>query len=89
MQGEANCIQRLGDIDAANEDIASARRRWSDALALYGRIPDPYSIGQTHLRLARHAATPAEAAAHREAARRAWTSIDRPDLIAKLLDKAP
>ena len=89
VQGEANCIQRLGDIDAANEDIASARRRWSDALALYGRIPDPYSIGQTHLRLARHAATPAEAAAHREAARRAWTSIDRPDLIAKLLDKAP
>jgi tetratricopeptide (TPR) repeat protein len=89
MQGEANCILSLGDIDEANKDIASARRRWSEALALYGRIAEPYSIGLAHLRLARRAATPAEAAAHREAARRAWASIDRPDLIAKFLDKAP
>jgi tetratricopeptide (TPR) repeat protein len=89
VQGEANCVQSLGDIDAANKDIASARRRWSEALALYGRIPEPYSIGSTHVRLARRAATPAEAAAHREAARRAWASIGRADLIAEFLDKAP
>jgi tetratricopeptide (TPR) repeat protein len=87
--GEANCIQSLGDIDEANKDVASARRRWSEALTLYGRIPEPHSIGNTHLRLARRAATPAEGAAHREAARRAWASIDRADLIAEFLDEAP
>jgi len=87
--GEANCIQSLGDIDEANEDIASAGRRWNESLVLYGRIAEPYSIGGVHLRLARVAATPAEAAAHREAARRAWASIGRADLIAKHLDKAP
>jgi tetratricopeptide (TPR) repeat protein len=89
VQGEANCIQRLGDVDEANKDIASARRRWNEALALYGRIPHPHSIGGAHHRLARVAATPAEAAAHREAARRAWASIGRADLIAEHLDKAP
>jgi len=87
--GEANCIQSLGDIDEANEDIASAGRRWNESLVLYGRIAEPYSIGHAHLRLARYASTPAEAAAHREAARRAWASIDRADLIAQLLDEAP
>jgi tetratricopeptide (TPR) repeat protein len=89
VMGEANCIQSLGDIDEANKDIGSARRRWSEALVLYGRIAEPYSIGHAHLRLARYASTPAEAAAHREAARRAWASIDRADLIAQLLDEAP
>ncbi|MGO4870507.1 MAG: tetratricopeptide repeat protein [Roseiarcus sp.] len=87
--GEANCISSLGDVDEANQDIASARRRWSEALALYGRIPAPYSIGFAQFRLAQRAATPAEAAEHREAARRAWVSIGRADLIAKFLDKAP
>jgi tetratricopeptide (TPR) repeat protein len=87
--GEANCIQGLGDVDEAYKDIASARRRWIEALALYGRIPNPYHIGSVHHRLARRAATPAEAAAHRAAARRAWASIDRADLIAEHLDKAP
>ena len=89
VQGEANCVQGLGDIDEANKDIASARRRWSEALALYGRIAEPYSIGFAHRRLARVAATPAEGAAHREAARRAWASIGRADLIAEWLDKGP
>jgi len=87
VAGEANCIGSLGDIDLAEQDLASARRRWSEALDLYGRIPEPYSIGLTHIRLARHAPTPAQAAAHREAARQAWASIDRADLIAEYLDK--
>jgi hypothetical protein len=52
-------------------------------------MSEPYSIGAAHRRLARVAATPAEAAAHREAARRAWASIGRADLIAEYLDKAP
>jgi tetratricopeptide (TPR) repeat protein len=65
VQGEANCIQRLGDIDEAEGEIALACGRWREALALYARIPEPYSIGFAHIRLARHAARPAEAAEHR------------------------
>jgi tetratricopeptide (TPR) repeat protein len=85
--GEANGIQSLGDVDEAKGEIALACERWREALALYTRIPDPNSIGAAHHRLARHAATPEEAAKHREAARTAWASIDRPDLIEKHLGK--
>jgi tetratricopeptide (TPR) repeat protein len=85
--GEANCLQSLGDIDEAEGEFASARDRWSEALALYARILDPYSIGAVHLRLARRATTPAEAAEHHQGARKAWESIDRPDLIEQYLDK--
>ncbi len=67
----------------------SGQRRLQFAIegAAVGRACCP--IGGAHLRLARVAATPAEADAHREAAQRAWASIGRADLIAKLLDKAP
>jgi hypothetical protein len=75
--GEANCIRSLGDIADEKDDIAAALRHWNEALALYGRIPEPYSIGHTHRRFARRAATTTEAEAHREAARRAWASIGR------------
>jgi len=85
--GEANCIQCLGDIAERQGEVAVARERWLSALALYTKIPDPYSIGFAHNRLARRAATPEEAAEHREAARKAWESIDRQDLIEKHLDK--
>ena len=71
----------------ARGEIALACRRWREALALYAKISEPYSIGQTHIRLARRAATPGEAADHRQAAREAWESIDRPDLIEQYLDK--
>ncbi len=82
--GEANCIQRLGDIDAELGDPA-ARDRFGAALRLYERIPEPYSIGFTHRRLAILAAGP-ERVQHLAAARAAWASIDRPDLIAQYLD---
>ena len=85
--GEANCIQALGDIDVAGREIARACGRWCEALALYARIPEPYSIGFAHIRLADHALTPAEAAEHRQAARKAWESIGRSDLIEKYLGK--
>jgi tetratricopeptide (TPR) repeat protein len=85
--GEANCIMGLGDILESEGEIALACGRWREALALYARIPDPYSIGFAHWHLARHAATPAEAAEHRQAARKAWESIDRPDLIEQHLGK--
>jgi tetratricopeptide (TPR) repeat protein len=87
LLGEANCIQRLGDIEEAKGDIEWARGRWREALALYARIPELHSIGLVHIRLARHAVTPAQATEHREAARNAWESIDRPDLIEEHLGK--
>jgi tetratricopeptide (TPR) repeat protein len=87
LQGEANCILRLGDLDESEGEIALACGRWREALALYARIPEPYSIGFAHIRLARHAPTPAEAAEHRQAARKAWESIDRPDLIEQHLGR--
>lgn len=85
VQGDADCMQGLGDIDEAEGEIAMACKRWREALALYEKIPEPKSMGETHNRLAHHAATRAEAAKHREAARDAWKSIDRPDLIKKFL----
>ena len=81
--GEANCIRRLGDIARAEGDTDAAHAAFTLALALYERIPQPYSIGATHERLADISAGPARAA-HLAAARAAWTSIDRPDLVAKL-----
>jgi tetratricopeptide (TPR) repeat protein len=85
--GEANCIRNLGDIDEADGQFTLACERWREALALYARIPEPYSIGAAHMRLARRAATRAEADEHRQAARKAWESIDRPDLIQEYLGK--
>ena len=58
-----------------------------EALGLYRRIPQPNSIALSHLRLARRAETPEDAAAHRDAARQAWASIGPQDLINKHFDK--
>jgi tetratricopeptide (TPR) repeat protein len=83
--GEANCIQRLGDIAREQGDAVAAHAQYETALALYGRIPEPYSMGVTHFRLAELAGG-TDRATHVAAARAAWTSIDRPDLVA-LLDR--
>jgi tetratricopeptide (TPR) repeat protein len=82
--GEANCIKSLGDIARAQDDAAVACQRYHAALALYQRIADPYSIGRAHYHLAL-VSDGAERAAHLAAARDAWNSIDRPDLIARYL----
>jgi tetratricopeptide (TPR) repeat protein len=81
--GEANCIRSLGDIALERSEHAAARTAWEQALGLYSRIPEPYSIGWTYHRLA-GIATGAERAAHVAAARQAWASIERPDLVARL-----
>jgi tetratricopeptide (TPR) repeat protein len=86
LLGEANCIQCLGHIAQANGDTKAARDQYETALALYHRIPEPFSIGWTHLYLARLPGAP-DRDAHLAAAREAWLSIDRADLIAKHLDK--
>ena len=83
VQGEGNCIQRLGDIARAEGNVESAGERYAAALRLYERIPEPYSMGATHFRLAELSAGAARAA-HVAAARQAWSSIDRPDLVARL-----
>jgi tetratricopeptide (TPR) repeat protein len=85
--GEANCVQGLGDVEEEENIIPLACECWRKALALFVKIPSPYSIGFAHIRLARRAATQAEAAKHAEAARKAWESIGRRDLIDEYFDK--
>jgi tetratricopeptide (TPR) repeat protein len=85
--GEANCVRSLGDIALRRGEHVVAREHYERALEVYSRIPEPYSIGFTHLRLAPFAEQPEARAEHLTSARAAWTSIDRPDLVARYLDK--
>jgi hypothetical protein len=85
LLGQANCFRGLGDTHEAKGETKAAGERWRDALALYLRIQEPWSIGLTRLRLARRAEAPEEAAKHREAAREAWASIGRKDRIDQFL----
>lgn len=78
--GEANCILCLGNIARDQGDAPAARTRYEAALSLYRRIPDPFSIGRTHLHLANLPDAP-DREAHLAAAREAWRSIGRTDLI--------
>ncbi|HEU4881231.1 MAG TPA: tetratricopeptide repeat protein [Longimicrobium sp.] len=85
--GEANCISSLGDIARARSDDESARAHYERALSLYERIPQPYSIGQTHRRLARVAANESLLRRHVDSAKEAWQSIGRDDLVANLIEE--
>jgi tetratricopeptide (TPR) repeat protein len=82
--GEANCIQRLGDIARVNSD-ESARAQYEQALSLYERILEPYSIGWIHRKLARTTADGSQHRQHVDAARDAWQSIGRDDLVTELM----
>lgn len=81
--GEANCSRSFGDIAYRAGDHSEARRSWVDSLALFQKVTEPRSIGEIIRRLAR-VSEGAERAAHVAAARAAFASIDRPDLIAEL-----
>ncbi len=89
MHGEANCMKGLGDIALCSSEHEEARRRFDEALQLYSRIPEPYSMGMTSRRLARLSADRTERNRHAAAARTAWTSIGRSDLLAALDDEFP
>jgi tetratricopeptide (TPR) repeat protein len=83
VMGEANCFQGLGDIALARSQHEQAGQQFMTALNLYERIPEPYSIGWAHVRLAR-LADQDERRRHVATARAAWQSIDRPDLVKRL-----
>jgi tetratricopeptide (TPR) repeat protein len=83
--GQANCVLDLGDIAKAEENLSCAKEGYEQALALYERLGEPYSIGRAHVWLARITEAD-EQRRHVQAARDAWTRIDRPDLVA-ILDR--
>jgi tetratricopeptide (TPR) repeat protein len=82
--GEANCIKGLGNVALARSDHDTAQARFREALALYERIRDPYSIGLAQHRLASLAPPGPQRDQHLAAARAAWLSIDRPELVETL-----
>ena len=81
VRGEARCINGLGDIALDRTDPDSARRQYEQALALYQAIPDPCSAGWTLISLARLDPPGSERTRHWSAARQAWASTGREDLI--------
>lgn len=84
--GEANCIKSLGNIALARADRDAARIGFAEALGLYEKIEEPYSIGHAHQQLAM-IAKGKEREKHLAAARAAWTSIGRDDLVEQFIPK--
>ncbi|MFY0562306.1 tetratricopeptide repeat protein [Archangium lansingense] len=85
--GRANCLQCLGDIALALSQAKEAKLLFEQSLSLYELIPESFSIGQTHRKLARLAFAIEARRHHVAAARQAWESINRSDLLQKLHDE--
>jgi tetratricopeptide (TPR) repeat protein len=84
VQGEANCICALGDVALAQSDSETARTLWEDALERYERVRDLHSAGYVHMALARLLKSDSRRKHHIAAAREAWQSLARDDLIQEL-----
>ncbi|APR84868.1 TPR repeat protein [Minicystis rosea] len=82
--GEANCELRLGDLAIKRADADEAGTRFEVALGLYAQIPEPYSMGLIHRRLARLAPDDRRRRRHLEAARELWIRAGKLDLVAKI-----
>jgi tetratricopeptide (TPR) repeat protein len=82
--GEANCIRFLGKIQADKQLTTDAKKSYETALKLYMQIPEPYSIGETYKQLAAICTDMDQRAAYLEAARKAFESIGRDDLVEAL-----
>jgi tetratricopeptide (TPR) repeat protein len=83
VRGEASCLQNLGRIARKEGQPGEARLAYERALTLFQRIASPQGIATTHQLLA-HVTDDAERQQHLDAARAAWGSIHRLDLIAAL-----
>jgi tetratricopeptide (TPR) repeat protein len=81
---QANTLRALGDLAAARSLSDEARSRYTEALTLHGTVGDPSAIGLDHQHLALLARTIEERTLHADAARAAFTSIDRSDLVTQL-----
>jgi hypothetical protein len=81
--GEANCIASLGEMAAAEGSMTEGLRLIGEALDLYARIPDPYSMGLARYHLAKLTSA-ADRAAHLAEARRLWEPLRLPHLLADL-----
>ena len=84
VRGEADCIESVGDIARERGNVGEAESRYREALTLFRRMKEPCSIGETHRRLARLADDAGARKTHLAAAREAWISIKRDDLVAGL-----
>lgn len=81
LLGEANCVKNLGVVALRQSKRGTARARFQQALLLYQATTAPYAVGWTHVRLARLATSNRTRTNHWRAARDAWTSIERQDLV--------
>lgn len=70
-------LARPGEAPQPPGQSAAAGARFEEALTLYRRISDPYSIGWALVRLARLTSDPARRRALFEEAKTAWEDIDR------------
>jgi hypothetical protein len=81
--GEANCNYSLGEVAEAEGATPEAVRLMGEALDLYARIPNPYSMGRARYQLARLTRC-ADRAEHLAEARRLWEPLRLPHLMAAL-----
>jgi tetratricopeptide (TPR) repeat protein len=84
LQGQANCFRLLGDVARKTSHLEEARSYYETALKLYTQIPDSYSMGWVWRQLARLSSDEAEKSRLIEAARQAWRSLGRLDLVRSL-----